>query len=416
MNRRMKIGILIVVLLTSTVTFLFPADPSHNFSLVEIPVFQPTSLDYNEILEMGYASHKIRNPENWENHDGSKQVYRIDIIFTRYPYHKKDWIIHYDTLLEKRIRSICALDPRIDRYQVTWNLILQTDCQTEEEAKNLFHGAMIWYREEAPVLTVPNVSLEKAVSSDTKKTEVKKTKLTVEEVKASSDIKELTSGCYTFPDSTVFKVLNRTCWKEMLVVNDWTASMYQFGSQAVLWHKNNMEQNRVAQFVFFNDGDKKKVKKIGHTGGIYFANPSNVEQVVKVMKKVQKNGTGGDTPENDIEALLKAISRTKNFKEVILIADNKSAVKDISLLKKLDVPVRIIVCGLRKGQAIHHDYLQIASATNGSIHTIEEDVYDLSKLKEGERVTIQNIEYQRVRGRIVKAKPKSAAAPVKASL
>lgn len=404
----MKIWTLLIALITSTDTPLFPADPKNNFSLVEIPVFQPSSLDHCEILEMGYASHIIRNPEVWENHNRTRQVYKIDIIFTKYPYHKKDWIIHYDSLLEKRIRAICSLDPAIDRYAVTWNLILQTDCRTEEEAKNLFHGAAIWYRE----VPLEKRSMTPAV---TVKKEVRKVKVVVEEVKASSDINELTSGSYSFLDSTVFKVLERNCWKDMLIVNDWTASMYQYGAQALLWHQKNLDKKLVSRFVFFNDGDRKKVKRTGCTGGIYFASASSIDQVVRVMKKVQKNGTGGDMPENDIEALLKACEKTKSFKEVILIADNKSAVKDMSLLKQLNVPVRVIVCGLKKGQAIHHDYLQIASATKGSVHTIEEDVYDLSQLKEGERVTIQNIEYQRVRGRIVKAK-RRVAAPVKASL
>jgi hypothetical protein len=128
------------------------------------------------------------------------------------------------------------------------------------------------------------------------------------------------------------------------------------------------------------------------------------------MQKVQKNGNGGDTPENYIEALIVATNKTKSYNEVILIADNKSPVKDISMLKELKVPIRIIICGIKRGQAIRHDYLQIASATGGSVHTIEEDLWNVSDIKEGERVKIMDVEYQRTHGRIVKAKPKNLKA------
>jgi hypothetical protein len=182
--------------------------------------------------------------------------------------------------------------------------------------------------------------------------------------------------------------------------------MYQFGAQAALWHNNALQEDRVSQFVFFNDGDNKKIKKIGKTGGIYFCKP-NQKHIVQVMKKVQKNGQGGDCAENDLEAIITGINKCKSFTEVVLIADNKSPVKDIALLSQIKVPVHIIVCGCKRGQTIRHDYLQIASSTDGSVHTIDEDICNLSEIKEGEKVTIQDVDYQRVHGRIVKTKPKN---------
>jgi len=321
----------------------------------------------------------------WENKDKRKQVVQVDIVFTKYPFHKEDWITHYDSLLKNRIDAIMELEPSVRKSHVKWNLIIQTKCKSEEEAKTLFHGVVLWYREEPTVISkTPKVAK-------------------VKPEKVSENILELTSNQFKFPDSTVFKVLERNSdWNSMLIVNDWTASMYQFGSQALLWHKSKLNCNKVARFVFFNDGDNKKLIK---GKGIYFAEPKNIDQVVQIMRKVQKNGNGGDSPEKYIEALITSVDKTKSFNELILIADNKSSIKDISRLKELKVPVRVIVCGIKKGETIKHDYLQLASATNGSIHTIQEDIYQVAEVKEGERVKILDVEYQRTRGRIVKYKP-----------
>jgi hypothetical protein len=358
------------------------------FQIKEVPVYRIPDQTFSQVLKMDYASYVIQNFDEWENSDNRKEVFQVDIIFTKYPFDKKDWITHYDSLLHNRIQSISHLEPSVLNPEVTWNLILQTQCSKESEAKKLFHGAIIWYKEE-PVVEI----------FTSKKSE---------EVIASQNIVELMNGHYKFPDSTVYKTLDRNYhWQNMLIINDWTASMYQYGSQAVLWHQAQLDKgfNKVSRFAFFNDGDH--LKKIAKSKGIYFAKPDNINQILRLMQKVQKNGNGGDTPEKYMEALLTSIDKTKSYNELILIADNKSPVKDIKRLKELHIPVRIIICGLKKGQAIRHDYLQIASYTSGSIHTIEEDVYNLSEIKEGQRLQIMDIEYQRTHGRIVKAKQKT---------
>jgi len=392
MKRGIKIAILLCIILLITISNLFSAD-TLNFSLTEIPIFDYQYAIGTKLLKMDYASFFIQNPEVWKNENHLKSIYQIDIIYTKYPFHKKDWITNYDSLLNHRIKAICALEPAINPSKIKWNLVLQTNCKTETEAKNLFHGAILHYIEQSAPIEPNNSSSSKT-----------------EEVIASSNIDELMSGNYEFPDSTVFKVLERNAdWKNILVVTDWTASMYQFGAQAALWHARSLEEKRVAQFVFFNDGDNKRIKKIGKTGGIYFCHP-NQKHIVQVMKKVQRNGQGGDCAENDLEATITAINKCKSYSELILIADNKSPVKDMLLLSKINIPVHIIVCGCKRGQAIRHDYLQIASSTGGSVHTFDEDIWNLSEIKEGEKVTIQDVDYQRVHGRIVKTKSKNLKA------
>jgi hypothetical protein len=38
---------------------------------------------------------------------------------------------------------------------------------------------------------------------------------------------------------------------------------------------------------------------------------------------------------------------------------------------------------------INEEYLNLAHATNGSIHLVKQDVYELAKTKEGESITIK---------------------------
>jgi hypothetical protein len=192
--------------------------------------------------------------------------------------------------------------------------------------------------------------------------------------------------------------------------------MYQYGAQAVLWHRLHYEKDAVKYFMFFNDGNQKKdpQKRIGNTGGIYYGKPDSIEYLLKVMKLVAKNGYGGDIPENNIEAILKAIKIFKGYDELVMVADNKAAVRDMILLNKVNVPIKIILCGLEKNQTIHPHYLEIARRTKGSIHTIEEDISGLEFLKEREAITISGIVYKVKKGKLVPANSKSAIhSPIK---
>ena len=61
---------------------------------------------------------------------------------------------------------------------------------------------------------------------------------------------------------------------------------------------------------------------------------------------------------------------------IVMVADNYAPIRDMQLLDKLvalKIPVNIIICGSNSGN-IHYSYLQLAAATGGSIHTIEEDI------------------------------------------
>jgi hypothetical protein len=200
-------------------------------------------------------------------------------------------------------------------------------------------------------------------------------------------------------NAVLYRLQNQ--WKNKVIVADITGSMYPYMDQILIWFLLKSADEDKNKYLFFNDGDNKPDigKIIGRTGGIYFTPGKTVDELFSTMITTMKAGNGGDTPENNIEALLEGLKKCTGNAELIMIADNYSDVKDIALLTKLNVPVRIILCGTDCG--INEDYLQIAYKTGGSVHTIEQDIYNLTQYKEGSVITIENKKYRFNRGKFV---------------
>jgi hypothetical protein len=111
-------------------------------------------------------------------------------------------------------------------------------------------------------------------------------------------------------EHTVENVLNRNNWTDIVAVVDVTGSMQPCAASIYKWMNSSNEKNKyIKYYVFFNDGDDKlnSDKVIGSTGGIYSIDANNPNKVLSTMKTAMKNGDGGDIPENDIEAILRAI-------------------------------------------------------------------------------------------------------------
>lgn len=204
------------------------------------------------------------------------------------------------------------------------------------------------------------------------------------------------AGLFSTPD-LVTKVFDRNKqWKNCLVVTDVTGSMYPYLAQFRAWHKLHMGVNSGNHdFIFFNDGDTKPdfLKHAGHVGGIYYVNTSEFDEMSQAMAKSMRKGGGGDCPENNIEAVLEGLEKNPHCKEVIMIADNWATPRDLSLLAKVKVPIRLVLCGTQYG-GINTAYLDMVRENGGSIHTIEEDLYDLAKLMEGETIDLDGLTYQ----------------------
>jgi hypothetical protein len=196
------------------------------------------------------------------------------------------------------------------------------------------------------------------------------------------------SGEYKIKDSTVFKVFERNDWKKVMLVVDMTGSMFPYIGQLLVWYKMNFETEKVKYYTLFNDGDNipdtKKV--IGMTGGVHTFDAKDFKKFKNDIEDVRKLGEGGDEPENDLEAITKAIVARRDFGDLVLLADD-SDIRDMKLLKRIRKPVHVILCGTKRG--INQQYLQLAYHTKGSIHTVNNSVY-MKTIKDGDRFDLDN--------------------------
>jgi hypothetical protein len=221
-----------------------------------------------------------------------------------------------------------------------------------------------------------------------------------------------TTGIANTPD-LIFKVFDRnTQWKNCLIATDVTGSMYPYLAQFKVWHKLHLNINsQNNDFIFFNDGDNMpdNLKVTGQVGGLYYVHTSCFSALSSTMNMAMSSGGGGDGPENNLEAVLKGLQSNPEIKEVIMIADNNATPRDLALLYKIKVPIRLILCGAQFG--INTDYLEMIRINGGSIHTMEDDLYTLSKLNNGEKIIIDGIEYEMKYGKFLKRTKTIAASP-----
>ncbi len=303
------------------------------------------------LFHLDYGGVEIKNPENIASLYAGK-IKEINLYYSDFPKGRD-----LTDLNKKRITAFANRIGLLDLDAASWSVIQQKDCSTIKEAKQLFHGFEI-------LLDIPNEMNLTSIQIDT-----------------------------AFKDFVVEKVLKRNDWKEMLIVTDMTGSMSPYISQLFLWLKLNTIDERVKQFVFFNDGDTKrnKDKRIGDTGGVYQTKSKEYDEVEMVALQCMLSGNGGDQEENDIEGLLDGLKLCPDCLEQILIADNNSSVRDLKLMKKIEKPIRIIICG--SDGKVNSEYLNLARSTGGSIHLMEEDLFNLIQLNEGESLEVQGVTY-----------------------
>jgi hypothetical protein len=212
------------------------------------------------------------------------------------------------------------------------------------------------------------------------------------------------------PDSTITQVLRRNPkWKNMLVVEDVTGSMMPYVADLLLYNALKANLDHTRHFVFFNDGDRKEDvdKVIGETGGIYHAAaPLTVEKLEETMIAAIAGGSGGDKPENDLEAVLAGLKACPSCGDVVLISDNRTTPRDLMLLERVGRPLHIILCGVDEAHPPNAAHLYLAWKTGGSVHTLTEDVTRLAALKEGDTIAILGMKYKVRNGRIVPLKYK----------
>jgi hypothetical protein len=200
------------------------------------------------------------------------------------------------------------------------------------------------------------------------------------------------SGEYKLKDSTIFRAFKRNPnWKKISLVVDMTGSMFPYIGQLLIWYKQNYESEKVMYYTLFNDGGElaDELKKVGLAGGVYSFEAKDFKKFKKDIDETRKKGgerQGGDEPENDLEAVYKAITTLKSYGDIVLVADD-SPVRDMALLKRIKKPIHVIICGTAKG--INSEYLKIAYQTKGSIHTANADL-DMKTVVNGLEFTIDD--------------------------
>jgi hypothetical protein len=322
-------------------------------TLMETPTYKITGLGVNQIyLKMPYSKCEIENPDDLYLCKGNVIEY-IDLVYTDFPKSAKIEALNLRRYAElKKVTPALFTDPGIK-----WRIVKQTACKNERMANCMFHGFVITFR---PTPT------EESMSGEIR------------------SIAAYAKGKYPLRDSTIIKVLNRNPeWAEMLIVCDVTGSMSPYTSQVLLWQNLNIKKKRIKDFVFFNDGDMTEDAKkvIGRTGGIYDTTGQTIDAVIASAVKAMKGGYGGDGPENNVEALIYGNRKYPDCHQVVMIADNGATPRDLILSDQVHKPVKIILCGAQGG--VNPAYLDLAKATGGSIHTIEQDIVNMADLTEG---------------------------------
>ncbi len=307
-------------------------------------------------LDVNFGDYIINNKGAVDSLKGMI-ITSISLVYTKYPVEQ-----NLSRLNNHRFEHLKELCPTaFNNPELKCKIITQTECNDEESARKLFHGFVIMYK---PAPFVPR------------------------------------------RDSSVIEILKRNRWKDMTIVTDFTGSMGPYISQIYYWYKLTYATKDISEFVFFNDGDGKPdyKKQSGNTGGLYYCKSTVKDSMFKAAYRCRNAGDGGDAQENNIEAILFAIEKNPKLKEVYMMADNNADMRDYDLMSKVKIPVHIILCGVDEKTPINTEYLDLARNTNGSIHTVEEDIDNLIKIAEGKTIEIGGFEYKITNGKFVQVK------------
>lgn len=209
---------------------------------------------------------------------------------------------------------------------------------------------------------------------------------------------------------TSYDALDRNIdkWKNVVIVCDITSTMFPYTTQIFDWMNENTENTSIKGIVFFTDCDSLGRQTRGRLPGKMFTVRTKDELVLwdTMFAAINNTENNKDKPENNIEALLYAQKHFPEADEFVMIADNSTQVKDMKQLSKVKKKVHIILCGetYEKNVAFQSDYVQIAKRTKGTIHTLEDDIENISKVKEMSVVRVGNVYFRFHKGKFYTTK------------
>lgn len=370
MRGTLYISVLFLLIAETTTSQVIMREVIRLRDTLHVEKHQPTSDFFSiEKLAMAAGDHRFKEPEKAEKLR-TQGITEVELVYSDYPVGDD-----FTELNRKRILELYKFAPNaFNDKNIKWRVVVQTGVEKTGNIHSYFHGFVVYYRP---------YDLNAELNT----------------------IQGVLDGKYALGDSTILKTFERNKdWKDMLVVTDVTGSMTPYTVQLILWLKLNTLKPRASYFTFFNDGDRKLdgKKDVGKTGGIYSIESDEYQKVAEKAIEAMRNGSGGDMQENDIEALLAGIKACPTCKSIVLIADNFAPVRDVKLLKELNKPIKIILCGTEMG--INTQYLDIAKATGGSVHTMQSDLDNLIKKNEGDFIQLDGKKYKISKGKFVLVK------------
>lgn len=343
-------------------------------------------------------------------------VEKVELVYTRF---RTSPSFNQEQLNINRLKELDKLLPNLFENPLwEFQLTEQTNGNSREECDKMFHGFILTVRPNAnkDYLEQETVYIEQLVSELTKADSINRdVKILDFDIKTRWDntigyvhdtiwkkVKpkpvlhpKLFYNPTLYKDSTVIDVFARNDWENALVVVDVTGSMSPYTAQVFLWVQEKIKDKNVKGFVFFNDGDDKpsRRKKPMETKGVYFSKNNTLDSIMFVATRCMRSGSGGgESYENDVEAMAEGLKQFPDVDNVILVADNMESMRDYKFIKELDKPVHAVMCGVRN--RIHFQYLDLARQTKGSLHTRDDDFLDLQELRNGEKIVINELEYE----------------------
>ena len=292
----------------------------------------------------------------------NETITSVDLVYTDYPKGED-----FTELNRKRMIELYMHVPKaFNKNFIHWRIIRHTGIKRAGDLNKYFHGFVVYYR------PMPKCSDEE------------------------NDIREILSQNKKLVDSTIFKVFKRNrSWKDMVAVMDVTGSMAPYTAQMLLWLKLNSALKTTKQLVFFNDDEENSNDQSVKfdSCGIWSVESFKFEKILKTCFKAMEKGNHF---ENNLEALFYAVKKfPQDKKNIIMVADNWEDPCDMKLLtklKELKIPLRIIVCGVDK--VMNTNYLDMAYATGGTVHTMEEDLTQLALTGEGKNISIGGLKFK----------------------
>ncbi len=442
-----------------TVTFLLQLLQAQKVSIDKLMLLSPVGIGTQKVipypgmiyLPMPFSSAEFKDVSQLDDIPSPDRIHSVALIYTRF---REVDTFNQPKLNYFRFQNLKKVYPAVfEDTSIQWKIMEQRQATEKEDAMKCFHGFIILLKNEPPkVLIEKELSLIKSVidsyhdsltwvpekitwkvkkvkeetglyipvNKNKKKQGVRYTGsfLGMREkeykIRRDSTVLKRTGGYYArkgYFDTSVFKnvheynfLISRRWSNKMAVVADVTGSMSPYSTQVMLWLKNRPEVLLNGRFVFFNDGDAKPdmLKRIGSTGGIHFASTTNYDSVYLAMDRTMRAGTGGDIPENNLEAVVETLRRWPDTDTVLMIADNEASVKDMSLLKNLKKPVSVMLCGATG--KIHKDYIEITKTTGGRLFVLSTELSEMKKWQNGTEVLLGGKKFEYRNGELIRKK------------